>query len=182
MLLLDLLPENCPRNIVCAAEAQDLLGPQRFVEGRLVTEWRVVQQHYYDTEYPKCKRTGMSWTAMVIRNVLRYCREHWLERNKYVQENRVNQTQERLKKNILNAIENEFEKGIDGIALDERFLFDIDLTRLRKLSFAAQRDWLEHVYTARQFFGERTVHERTQMQRFMERWRAPRRRRGNPRT
>ena len=181
-LILDLIPVNSPRELVRAAEKQDLLGPQRFIEGRLVCDWSKAQQMHYTSEYPKCRRTGLSWAAMVIRNILRYCRDHWLERNKYVQENRVNQTQERLRSNILNAIEDEFEKGIDGIALDERFLFDIELTRLQKLSFAAQKDWLDHVYTARQFFGEHTVHERTQMQRFMERWRAPRRRRGNPRT
>ena len=46
----------------------------------------------------------------------------------------------------------------------------------------AQRAWLDHVYTARHFYGERTVQERATMQRFMERWRAPRRRQRAPRT
>ena len=176
-LLLDLIPDNSPRDIVRAVELQDLLGPQHFIEGRLVQEWRGVQQQHYNNEYPSSKRDGLSWSAMVIRNVLRYCREHWLERNKFVQDHQINQTQERMKINILNALEDEFAKGIDGIALDERFLFNINLSHLKKLTFAAQRDWLNHVYTARHFFGERTVHERTLMQRFMERWRAPRRRR-----
>lgn len=182
MLILDMIPGDSPIDIVRAAEEQDLLGAHRFIEGRITRGWGKAQQCYYTKEYPKLRRTGVSWAAMVIRNVLRYCREQWFERNKYVQETQLNQSQEKLKRNIVAALENEYEKGIDGISLDERFLFDVDLSQLKKLSMNAQRDWLDHVYTARHFYGERTVHERSAMQRFMERWRAPRRRRGVSRT
>ena len=182
MLVLDLLPDESPVEIVQAAQEQDLLGLDRFIEGRISIGWRKAQQRYYSQEYPDIKRTGISWAAMVIRNVLRYCRDHWLARNAFVQEKRINQSQEKLKLNILHALEAEYEKGINGVSLDERFLFDVELTQLKKLSFDAQRSWLEHVYTARNFFGERSTSEREEMQRFMERWRAPRRRRRNART
>ena len=182
MLVLDLLPHETPRDIVQAAKDQDLLGIDRFIEGRISRGWRNAQQRYYSQEYPDIKRNGLSWAAMVIRNVLRYCRDHWLARNEFVQEHKINQSQEKLKLNILHALEDEYEKGINGIPLDERFLFDVELSQLQKLSLDAQRSWLEHVYTARNFFGERSTREREDMQRFMERWRAPRRRRRNART
>ena len=181
-LILDLLPNETPMEIVQAAQEQDLLGIDRFIEGRIAIGWRKAQQKYYSCEYPDIKRTGLSWSAMVIRNILRYCRDHWTARNKFVQENRINQAQYKLKLNILRALEDEYARGINGVSLDERFLFDIELSQLQKLSFDAQRSWLEHVYTARNFFGERSTREREEMQRFMERWRAPRRRRRNART
>ena len=175
--MLDLIPRDSPRTIVHAAKEQDLLGAYLFIEGRITKGWGAAQQLYYDDEYPKLRRTGVSWSAMVVRNILRYCREHWLGRNQYVQDNQINQSQEKLKRNILRALESEYEKGVEGILLNERFLFDIDLSQLKKLSMNAQRAWIDHVYTARHFYGERTANERASMQRFMKRWRAPRRRR-----
>ena len=180
--MLDMIPGNSPRDIVRAAEEQDLIGAHRFIEGRITQGWGRAQQSYYLKEYPASKRNGISWAAMVIRNILRYCREQWLERNQYVKEHQINQSQDKLKRNIVIALENEYERGVNGISVDERFLFDVELSQLKKLSMNAQRDWLDHVYTARNFYGERTVNERSAMQRFMERWRAPRRRRRAART
>ena len=82
-----------------------------------------------------------------------------------------------LRNRILDQLEDEYSKGINGIPIDERSLFNIDLQKLQQLSLAAQRDWLDHVYTARNFFGERSIQERENMQRFMQRWIVPRRRR-----
>ena len=177
MLMLDLIPDGCSLPLIQAAKEQDLLGYDRFIEGRLTKSWRCIQQNYYDSQYPDSRRTGLRWASLVIKNILRYCREHWLVRNKYVEENKINREQEVLKLRILDQLEDEFSKGVTGVPIDERFLFNIDLEQLKKLSTAAQRDWLDHVYTARHFYGERSTRERQDMQRFMERWLRPRGRR-----
>ena len=174
-LMLDLIPDGCSVDLIQAAKEQDLLGYDRFIEGRLTSSWRNIQQSYYNVNHPDTFRNGKRWAAVVIRNILRYCRQHWLVRNKFVDEKKINHNQEVLKYRVLDKLEDEFAKGVNGIPIDERFLFDIDLEQLKKLSLAAQRDWLDHIYTARHFFGERSTRERTNMQRFMERWLRPRR-------
>ena len=177
MLMLDLIPDGSAVAVVEAAKEQDLLGYDRFIEGRITQSWKQIQQQYYEENYPDSRRNGQRWAAMVIKNILRYCRSHWLVRNKYVEENKINRAQELLRNNILDQLEDEFAKGVNGIPIDDRFLFSIDLEQLKKLSLSAQRDWLDYVYIARNFYGERSTRERIDMQRFMERWLRPRGRR-----
>ena len=177
MLMLDLIPYGSPIMLIQAAKEQDLLGVDRFIEGRLTSTWRKIQQQYYEANYPDTRKNGLRWASLVLRNIFRYCRQHWLIRNKFVEDHKINREQEVLQHRIIEQLEDEHAKGINGVAIDERFLFDISLEQLKRLSIAAQRDWLDHVYTARHFYGERSTRERQRMQRFMEQWMAPRGRR-----
>ena len=177
---LDFIPNNSPDDLIAAAKEQDIYGLGRFLEGRLSRRWGQLQQRHYYEQYPKTKKNGVLWSAMVIRNILRYCREHWSARNQFNTDENIRKSQDQIRKKILNEVVDEYEKSTCGVSVDEQFLFDIDLERLRKLSMDAQRCWLEYVYTARHYYGERTSRERRDMQRFMERWRGPRRGRGNP--
>ena len=73
--MLDMIPGDCPIDIVRAAKEQDLLGVHCFIEGRIIKGWGKAQQLYYVQEYLELRRTGLSGATMVIQNVLRYCRE-----------------------------------------------------------------------------------------------------------
>ena len=128
---------------------------------------------------PDTKKTGVLWSAMVIRNILRYCKEHWKIRNQYLSDENIRKSQENIRNKILNEVIDELGKGICGISTDMQFLFEMDIDRMKQLSMEAQRSWLEYVYSARNFCGERTSQEVRDMHRFMERWRRPRRGRRN---
>lgn len=176
---LDFIPSNSPDSLIAAAKEQDIYGLGRFLEGRLTSKWRHLQDVHHKENCPETKKTGVLWSAMVIRNILRYCKEHWKIRNQYLSDENIRKSQENIRNKILNEVIDELGKGICGISTDMQFLFEMDIDRMKQLSMEAQRSWLEYVYSARNFCGERTSQEVRDMHRFMERWRRPRRGRRN---
>ena len=161
--------------IVDAAEEQDSIGFLNFLSGRVSTKWSEAQQAYLNLAYPESKSTGRSWAAGLVRNICSYTKLLWVKRSAAIHEDDSTKWRRKTDTDLGRNIQALYAQGVNSVACEERFLFDIDLCDLLALPITAKQQWIDAIIAAQEFFEVRTQSELEIMQRFMERWRTRRR-------
>ena len=171
MIFASQCPAQSQPSIIAAATDQDSIGYCNFLLDRILAKWKKAQQLYLDLAYPDDKYTGGQWAAGLIRNMSLYTKLIWTRRSKEIHEDDDVRWKEQKELTLDTSIRNLYVLGINSVACEERFLFDIKVATLLRLPITAKSQWIDAVTAAQDFFEKRTQLEIEIMRRFMERWR-----------
>ena len=164
-----LQPIKGSRALKEAIEAQDQLGWENFLLGRLSPTLSQYQQVHYTNI--GSQKTGKAWLARLIRQLWLVCWRMWEHRN-FINNSTLTDEEKRERSHLLSQVHQEFAKGSSTLLKTDRYLLKKQ-TDVIKYSIVDLKDWLERVRLARASNSrvvERDSRSLQASQRFMTRW------------
>jgi hypothetical protein len=129
------------------AQEQDAIGWRRFMEGMISSKMRAIQLDYHH-----CHGTLMSpkrWTCGLIQKLLETTHGQWIYRNIQIHDS-VSRAQMTLRKEtIQREIEEQMERGGDGLLEEDQWMLEVNLGDLEKTSGEREEYWLLAIKAAR---------------------------------
>jgi hypothetical protein len=134
-------PFNTPtnHNVYCTISQQSDIGWGNLLEGWMVIEWETLQQEYYDLV--QSRRTGASWSAMLLQRLWRISRALWEHRNEILhqQENIVTQVQEL---SLHRKIQRQYvDLSQMSLGPEDSYLCSFPIQELLKKSWVYKSEW-----------------------------------------
>jgi hypothetical protein len=139
---------NLDRRFQLMARDQDEIGWRRFMEGMICQRMRTIQTEFSVIEGSKV--TPDQWASGVVIKLLETTHGQWLYRciqvHDKVQGTIVTQRKEELQREI----EEQQDRGFDGLLEEDQFLGEVNLEDLETSSGERQEYWLVAVRAARE--------------------------------
>jgi hypothetical protein len=143
-----------PPDLRAAVQAQNSLGWNQFLKGRIVKDWAPIQDA--DFACRLLRNTGKTWSASLSCGIWELAWQMWDHRKEILHNTDVSDQLLDMDGTDL-AIINEWHAGYDDLAATDRLHFrGLTLDGLLAKHSRYRREWLMHVQTARAAAGELT--------------------------
>ena len=154
-----------------AVAAQDALGWENFLLGRLSPLWAAAQQDHF-TSMGSSKQ-GKTWVPKLIRQLWLVGWKMWQHRN-HIQHRTLTPQDKRHRAHLLGRVSQQFARGKNTLNLDDHYLLE-NQQDVRKYSNGDLEEWLDRVSHARAAHSRAVARESRALraqQQFMVRWQA----------
>lgn len=128
-------------------KAQDRIGWRRFMEGMLVSNFRVIQRSYRKESHRRDNSKG--WMRELIIRLLECTHGQWIYRNVVVYDRTCGAVQTARKEQIREEMRRHMELGESGLDEEDRYLLEINLSDMETTDGAQQEYWLRAIEAAR---------------------------------
>jgi hypothetical protein len=129
------------------AQEQDAIGWRRFMEGMISSKMRAIQLDYHHRH-----GTLMSpkrWTCGLIQKLLETTHGQWIYRNIQIHDSVSGAQMTLRKETIQREIEEQMERGGDGLLEEDQWMLEVNLGDLEKTSGEREEYWLLAIKAAR---------------------------------
>lgn len=130
-----------------AAASQDTIGWQNFLEGKISTDWRLLQEEYYINT--GSSRLSEFWAKGLVKRLLELTHSQWKYRSDYLHERNHKGLKREEARALDTSIRAEFARGFDNLARRDRHYIIRGLSAVRSMSAKDQQAWLRGVQIAR---------------------------------
>ena len=130
------------------AHDQDEIGWRRFMEGMISQRMRTIQSEYSVIEGSKV--TPDQWGSGVVIKLLETSHGQWLYRCIQVHDKVQGTIATQRKEELQREIEEQQERGVDGLLEEDQFLGEVNLEDLETTSGERQEYWLVAMRPARE--------------------------------
>ena len=138
---------NSP-TLALIATAQDEIGWDNFVSGRISRHMRRYMQTHYESM--PTQRLAASWSKELVHQLLQMVHEQWMVRNNYVHDvTELGEKREAVEE-LRDSLEAEFYDGTTDLAEEFHHLFEESFEKLWSRPVSARRQWLVEVTAARE--------------------------------
>ena len=151
-----------------AALAQDAIGWQNFVEGKISTIWKSIQQTFYSEI--SSRRTARRWCRGLVSHLLELTHDQWATRNGVVHERDAQGLKLAEGAELTAAIIEQYNLGTDGLHPRDHHYLSRSLATILELPVMEKRQWVSTIRSARELYGKTTNSSMHQMRTFMENW------------
>ena len=129
------------------ARSQDGIGWVKFMEGMISREVVAIQEGHHPTS-PSLV-TLDAWAIGLVTRLLEITHGQWIYRNVLVHDRTTGALATAVKEDLQRAIEDEVEKGVEGLDEQDRWLLEINLGNLEDASGEDHHYWLLAIQAAR---------------------------------
>jgi hypothetical protein len=140
---------------------QDEIGWLNFVEGKISSKWRALQEEHYSEI--GSRRSADRWAAGLVTQLLELVHDMWLHRNAVDHEHDSQGLKIKASQDLATAIQEQFAMGYDGLARRDRHYISHGKDDVKALSASDKQAWLRGVQLARS--SRQSVSEDLQRQR-----------------
>lgn len=157
--------------VIALGVEQDETGMMNFFRGRISTKWLEVQESHLRRSHIPSRKRGSTWTAGFIRQIYKWCRALWDDRNALVHIKIADDKAKVVASYTDCKIIKEFQQGINGIrARDQHVLLDLSVEEVLSKKQPHKLNWLRHVKATRQRCQNFEMTQMERMRKFMEKW------------
>jgi len=121
------------------------------MEGMLSKEFLLLERE--EVLEPHCKLSQLAWTRSLVRKLLEATHGIWIYRNLAMHHNTSGLLATQEKEQLINEIENQMEKGGEGLTEHDKWMLEIDIDKLDKSSGERESYWLLAIQTAQTHYN-----------------------------
>lgn len=136
-----------PSTLQEAAAAQDIIGWDNFIEGKITQSIRHFQANYLRDV--SSRRTPNRWTAGLVEQLLTIVHSQWVHRNEIVHRRERDGLRTAEHNQLKTRLEQELARGTDGMDSEDHHLMEKDFASLWALPGSDKKIWLRAVQIAR---------------------------------
>jgi hypothetical protein len=151
-----------------AAQAQDRIGWIHTTEGKLSSQWAVVQDEYYHSI--GSIRSSRKWAAGLVTNLLAITHSQWMHRCSVLHERDTQGLKLQEGRELMASIQQQFSLGIEGLHARDHHFIRRGWDCIVALPAANKKAWLASVLIARQVYMDSEATEIHGMQLLMQQW------------
>lgn len=150
-------------SIIVAAQRQDEIGLQNFLEGLVCKEWRTIMSHYY--QEIKSSRSSQSWAAGLHMQLQLFSRAQWNHRNSVVHARNATGRKLTSENEISTRLQYQLDLGTRYLPTHLHHLANFSVAEALKEPRSKMLSWLHHLETVRPYY-EATESREVNTQRF----------------
>jgi hypothetical protein len=151
-----------------AAQAQDRIGWIHTTEGKLSSQWAVLQDEYYHSI--GSIRSSRKWAAGLVTNLLAITHSQWMHRCSVLHERDTQGLKLQEGRELMASIQQQFSLGIEGLHARDHHFIRRGWDCIVALPAANKKAWLASVLIARQVYMDSEATEIHGMQLLMQQW------------
>jgi hypothetical protein len=121
------------------------------MEGMLSKEFLLLERDEVLEEH--CKLSQSAWTCTLIRKLLEATHGIWIYRNLAMHHKTSGLLATQEKEQLFQDIENQIERGGDGLAEHDKWMLEIDIESMDTSSGERESYWLLAIQTARTHYS-----------------------------
>lgn len=146
------VPQNyqLPYQYHSLSQSLQKIGWLHMMEGMVSKELLLLDRD--DVLDPHSKMSHSTWIRSLIRKLLEATHGIWIYRNLAIHHDTSGLLATQGKEHLIQEIENQIERGGDGLAEQDKWMLEIDLDRLNISSGERESYWLLAIQTARSHF------------------------------
>jgi hypothetical protein len=138
---------NATHNILEAAEEQDTIGWQNFLEGKISKQWRELQEQHYNASFSV--RSGDKWATDMVTRLLEFTHDIWEYRNSVCHERAANGLKRKEAEALEQDILEEFALDVTNLSRRDQHYIRRGLQDVQAMSASDKQAWLRGVRIAR---------------------------------
>ena len=152
------------------ANAQDIIGYQNFILGRISKHWKIQQADYRSRFCPDKRFSTDAWAKRLIYQIYKRMRAIWRKRCELVHGIKGKNVSKRERKVLRKEIKQQFKLGSDGVRANDRDLLSRSKSTVLAYSVKNQKYWIRTLKTSRAFVTEFESNMFSGMRNVMKEW------------
>ena len=152
------------------ANAQDIIGYQNFILGRISKHWKIQQADYRSRFCPDKRISTDAWAKRLIYQIYKRMRAIWRKRCELVHGIKGKNVSKRERKALRKEIKQQFKLGSDGVRANDRDLLSRSKSTVLAYSVKNQKYWIRTLKSSRAFVTEFESNMFSGMRNEMKEW------------